>query len=91
MADFYEFVSVSGVGEVEVGWAMGEESRTLVVVNHISEVVSTAVMSFADAHRVMREVNIAVITYPRSVQTKVSGHSSLLRAWISYKRLQSCQ
>jgi len=36
-------------------------SELLIVVNDIPEMVPTAVMSFADAHRVVRKVNIAVI------------------------------
>ena len=35
--------------------------RTLVIIQHISLVVSAAVMGLAHAHRVMREVDIAVI------------------------------
>jgi hypothetical protein len=39
------------------------EGRTLVVVDDISEMVSSAVMSFSDAHRVVREVDIAVVAW----------------------------
>lgn len=35
--------------------------RTLVVVHHITQMVSPAVVSFAHAHRVVREVDIAVV------------------------------
>lgn len=36
-------------------------SRTLVIIEHISFVISATVMGLAHAHRVMREVDIAVI------------------------------
>jgi hypothetical protein len=35
--------------------------RTLVVVNHVTEVVAAAVVRLAHAHRVVREVDIAVV------------------------------
>lgn len=35
--------------------------RTLVIIEHISLVISTTVMGLAHAHRIMREVDIAVI------------------------------
>jgi len=38
----------------------------LVVIDDISEVVTTAVVGFADAHGVVREVDIAVIAWRRS-------------------------
>lgn len=42
---------------------MGRGRRTLVVVYDVSQVVTTAVVGFADAHGVMREVDIAVIAW----------------------------
>jgi hypothetical protein len=45
----------------------GEGSRTLVVVYDISQMISPAIVSFADAHRVVREVHIAVVACGRSV------------------------
>jgi hypothetical protein len=40
----------------------GREQRTLIVVDDVSEVVTSAIVRFAHAHRVVREVDIAVIT-----------------------------
>lgn len=37
------------------------QGRTLIVIQHISLVVATAVVSFAHTHRVMGEVDIAII------------------------------
>lgn len=41
--------------------------RTLVVVHNVSQMVATAVMSFTDAHRVVSEVDIAVVAWGISV------------------------
>lgn len=41
----------------------GEERRTLVVVYHIAQVVSSAVVGLAHAHGVVREVDVAVIAW----------------------------
>lgn len=38
-------------------------SRTLVVIHNISQMIPSAVMRFANAHRVVREVDIAIIAY----------------------------
>jgi hypothetical protein len=35
--------------------------RTLIVVDDVTKMVTTAVVCFAHAHRVVREVNIAII------------------------------
>ena len=43
-------------------WRRGEGGRTLVVIDYISEVVSAAVVCFSDAHGVVGEVDIAVVT-----------------------------
>ena len=37
------------------------ERCTLIVVNYISQMVATGVMRFADTHRVVSEIDIAVI------------------------------
>lgn len=56
-------VSVSIRETDGLGWGEGErEKRTLVVVDDVSEVVASAIVRFAHAHRVVREVDIAVIT-----------------------------
>ena len=39
-----------------------EPGLTLVVVHHVPQVVSSAVVRLADTHRVVREVDIAIIT-----------------------------
>jgi hypothetical protein len=39
----------------------GIEGRTFVVGNHIANVVPSAVVSLAHAHRVVREVDVAVV------------------------------
>jgi hypothetical protein len=44
---------------------MWVEELTLIVVHDIAEVVSPAVMCLSHAHRVMREVDIAVIAWER--------------------------
>ena len=43
-----------------------EASRTLIVVYDISQMVPSAIVSFADAHRVVCEVHIAVVACARS-------------------------
>ena len=45
----------------------GERRQTLVVVYNVSQMVTTAVVGLADAHRVVREVDIAVVTCRRYV------------------------
>jgi hypothetical protein len=44
-----------------------EASRTLVVVYDISQMIPSTVVGFADAHRVVCEVHIAVVACARSV------------------------
>lgn len=46
--------------------------RTLVVFQNVSEVVTSGVVRLAHAHRVVREVDIAVVAYIR-LETLVSG------------------
>jgi len=45
-------------------WVMG--SSTLVIVYNVSQMVSSTVMSLADAHRIVCEVHIAVVAWGRS-------------------------
>ena len=42
---------------------MTVEARTLVVLDDVSKVVAAAVVGFAHAHRVVREVDIAVVAF----------------------------
>lgn len=51
------------------GGRQGErkDGHTLVVLDDVTQMVSTAVVSFADAHGVVREVHIAVVACRRSV------------------------
>ena len=44
----------------------GEPSHTLIVVYDISQMISSAIVSFADAHRVVCKVDIAVVACVRS-------------------------
>jgi hypothetical protein len=53
---------------IRKGKAYLVQRRTLVVVNDVSQVVTTAVMRFAHAHRVVCEVDIAVIAWGLSVE-----------------------
>lgn len=46
-------------------------SHTLVVIDYISQVVSAAVMGLSHAHRVMGEVDIAVIACVRIVSVRL--------------------
>ena len=46
----------------------GKRVRTLVVVDHISQMVSAAVVGFAHAHGVVSKVDIAVVAWSRSVE-----------------------
>jgi hypothetical protein len=39
------------------------ERRTLVVIDYVSKVVPSAVVRFSYAHRVVREVDIAVVAW----------------------------
>lgn len=39
------------------------EERTLIVVYNIAQMVTTAVVSLADTHRVMSKVDIAIIAW----------------------------
>lgn len=72
MADFCVTVS-RGTGEGISGF---QEAQTLVILHNIAQVIATAVVSFADTHRVVREVDIAVIAWIEV--------SQLLRAWESF-------
>jgi hypothetical protein len=65
-------------------------SRTLVVVYNISQMIPSAVVSFADAHRVMREIHIAVVAYGRSVGAVLKLLKGC-RGWAlgAYRRLLS--
>lgn len=52
------------VFEVDGGaswWRERECGRTLIVVDNIAQVVTSAVVGFAHAHRVVRKVDIAVV------------------------------
>lgn len=75
MTDWAFSCPISGVAlaglsfEVVLGW-MGR--RTLVVFQNVSEMVTSGVMRLAHAHRVVREVYIAVVAYIR-IETSVSG------------------
>lgn len=40
-----------------------EEAHTLVILEHIPEMVSACIMGFSHAHRVVREIHIAVIAW----------------------------
>jgi len=54
--------SVDGAGVGGVGVDVERRGRlTLVVVHDVAEMVATAVVGLAHAHRVVREVDIAVI------------------------------
>lgn len=46
------------------------ELRTLVIVDYISQMVSTAVMSLAHTHRIVREVDIAVVAWKQEVSRR---------------------
>lgn len=67
----------------------GKRRRTLIVIDDISEVVTTAVVGFADAHGVMREVDIAVIAWRRSARAweAVAG-IELERSFVAFGNLQ---
>jgi hypothetical protein len=55
--------------------------HTLIVVHDIAEVVSPAVMSLAHAHRVVREVDIAVVACRRlgcAILSKKAGNIETL-------------
>lgn len=60
---------ISGVGgdglvnkmHSDHGWQRLE--HTLIVIDNIAQMVTSTVMSFAHTHRVMSEVDIAVITF----------------------------
>jgi hypothetical protein len=52
-----DWVSIVGF---EGGW---REERTLVVIYYVSKMVSTAVMSLPDTHRVVCKVDIAVVAW----------------------------
>ena len=41
-------------------WRLG---RTLIVVDNVAQVVASAVVGFAHAHRVVREIDIAVVAW----------------------------
>lgn len=45
----------------------GKGTRTLVVIEDISFMVATCIVSFSDAHGVVCEINIAVIAFPISI------------------------
>ena len=61
------------------GWTV---ARTLVVIDHVPEVVAPAVVRLAHAHRVVREVHVAVVAY---VGLSVEGSYRRLRG--SYRRV----
>ena len=42
---------------------IGKGKRTLIVVQHVSFMISAAIMGFPDAHRVVREVDIAIVAW----------------------------
>lgn len=46
--------------------------RTLVVVNYISQVISSSIMRFAHTHRVVSKIDIAVIACKESVEVGTS-------------------
>jgi hypothetical protein len=52
-------ISASGSGRYQTAHRKGR--LTLIVFDNISQMVSSRVVSFPDGHRVMREVNIAVV------------------------------
>lgn len=66
--------------------------RTLVVVDDVSEMVTTIIVSFSDAHRVVSQVDIAVIACDQLVNCS----DELLEMFViasqlyTYKRLLRC-
>ena len=59
---------------------MGLRGRgTLVVVDYVAEVIATAVMGFAHTHGVVREVDIAVVTWQVVVRTELVLPTLLLK------------
>ena len=78
MSDFCFDISESGKRKAYLKIFGG---RTLVVVDNVAKVVTTAVVGFAHAHRVVCEVDITVIACEMSV--RVVG--SLGRKWLSQR------
>lgn len=62
VADFCSGLRLEMTAKRQWMWV---EELTLIVVHDIAEVVSPAVMCLSHAHRVMREVDIAVIAWER--------------------------
>jgi hypothetical protein len=55
---------LEGKGRQPRMYEMGlSERRTLVVIDYVSKVVPSAVVRFSYAHRVVREVDIAVVAW----------------------------
>ncbi len=54
------YLSVARFARDGKGWEVGAQ-RTLVVVYYVSEMVSAAVVCLAHAHRVVRQVDIAIV------------------------------
>lgn len=81
MSDFCFDISESGRRKEYLRILGG---RTLVVVDNVAKVVTTAVVGFAYAHRIVCEVDIAVIACEMSVEV-VESLGSLGRKWLSQK------
>lgn len=52
---------MEGEGQGKLEWDGEDGGHTLVVVDHIAQVVASSVVGFAHAHRVVREIDIAVV------------------------------
>lgn len=59
------------------------ERHTLIVVDDVAQVVAPAVVGFAHAHRVVREVDIAVV----ALRVRLIAIAQSRRRCVAYKRL----
>ena len=76
---------MSKLGTLEVEEGNGRTKggpRTLIVVYHIAQMISPAVVCFANAHRVVREVDIAVIACELISRSSLRRIPGSLRAGI---------
>lgn len=65
------------------------EGRTLVVIDYITQMVTTSIVCFADAHGIVREVDIAVIAWFGSVLRLRSWGRGRFALGKTYRRLCS--